>query len=309
VPVPLSLPIPSEVNLAESRVVANGLEHHVLTWTPRDAPARDETVVLCHGFLDLAWSWAPVARRLVRARYRVVAFDWRGHGESDWIGPGGYYHFPDYVLDLAELLPKLSREPPHLVGHSMGGTACATFAGTKPDAVRTLALLEGIGPDTHDPAITPDRFGAWLRTVERVRARAPRVMASKDEALARMRVQNPELGGELGALLVDKGTKPSEDGAGGRFSVRPAPPDHGADAVSPRDLPGIPPAHRGPDARGAGDARLPSRRRVRTGGAPPRAHARRGPGRRAHDAQERPGRGRRRPRRTLLRGDRGIVND
>jgi pimeloyl-ACP methyl ester carboxylesterase len=210
-----------KVDTAETRVLANGLEHHVITWTASDVPAKGETVVLCHGFLDLAWSWDRVARRVARQGYRVVAFDWRGHGESDWIGRGGYYHFPDYVLDLAELLPQLSDAPPHLVGHSMGGTACATFAGTKPDAILTLALLEGIGPDAHDPAIAPDRFGAWLRTVERVRTRAPRVMRSTAEALERMRVQNPELDDAFGAFLAGESTKPSDDGAGLVFRFDP----------------------------------------------------------------------------------------
>jgi len=51
---------------------------------------------------------------------RMIALDWRGHGDSGWIGPGGYYHFVDYVADLAVLMetvvPALS---PGATGHSL----------------------------------------------------------------------------------------------------------------------------------------------------------------------------------------------
>ncbi len=198
----------------EERVVANGLAHHVVTWDGRRAArAGGATFVLCHGFLDLAWSWDRVARHLAGAGHRVVAFDWRGHGTSEWIGPGAYYHFPDYVRDLDALLPQIADEPPHLVGHSMGGTACSLFAATRPGAIRTLTLIEGIGPPEHPPELTPDRFGAWLRTIAEARARGPRRMAGLEDALARMRVQNPTLDDAFGLFLARKATRTTEDGA------------------------------------------------------------------------------------------------
>ena len=80
----------------ERFVPANGLRHHVVEWGEPDAP----TVLLAHGFLDLAWSFRDVAQRLAERGFRCVAWDWRGHGESEHIGAGGYYHFADYVLDL-----------------------------------------------------------------------------------------------------------------------------------------------------------------------------------------------------------------
>lgn len=202
----------------ESRVCANGIEHHVVTW----GGAGDRgTVVLCHGFLDMAWSWDAVARRLAGEGFRVVAFDWRGHGESSWVGPGGYYHFPDYVLDLHELLPQLADDPVHLVGHSMGGTACSMYAGTTAERLRSLALIEGLGPMSHPLSIVPDRFGAFLRTVGKVRAKPPRVLASLEEAVARMRVQNPGLTDELGRFLAERSTRPAPGGDGLVWSFDP----------------------------------------------------------------------------------------
>jgi pimeloyl-ACP methyl ester carboxylesterase len=191
-------------------VTANGLRHHVLEWD-----GGGDTVVLLHGFLDLAWSFEAVAQRLCAAGFRAVAFDFRGHGETDWVGPGGYYHFPDYVLDLTELLPALADGPVHLLGHSMGGTVACMFAGTFPDRVRTLTLVEGIGPlATTTEESAAERVRTWVRAVGRARARGARPLADVDEALARMRLRTPDLPEGLGRFLADKGTRPADDGAG-----------------------------------------------------------------------------------------------
>lgn len=192
---------------SEETLRANGLDHHVIRWG--DHPLD---VVLCHGFLDIGWSFDAVAKELVRTGHGVASFDWRGHGRSEWIGRGGYYHFPDYVLDLDELLPQLADEPVHLVGHSMGGTACAMYAAARPERLRTLSLIEGLGPPEMEPREPAKRLRAWLEGVRRVRAKSPRPMRDAREALKRMRVQNPDLPDELGLFLVDNSTEATDGG-------------------------------------------------------------------------------------------------
>ena len=54
--------------------------------------------------------------------------------------------------------------------------------------------------------------GIALTTVEKVRGGQPRPVASLDEALARMRVQNPDLPDELGRFLAGKSTRELPDG-------------------------------------------------------------------------------------------------
>ncbi|MCS6796993.1 MAG: alpha/beta hydrolase [Myxococcota bacterium] len=196
----------------QTRIRANGLEHHVFEWDPDGEPRG--SIVLTHGWLDHGAGFAALAARLAAAGWRVRAFDWRGHGRTEHVGAGGYYHFPDYVLDLAELLPQLCPdERPVLVGHSMGGTASAMFAGTFPQALRALVLLEGLGPPESDLAI-PDRFAVWIDGVRRERKRPARVLRDADEALARMRRHHPELPDELGRRLVAHATRPAPDGEG-----------------------------------------------------------------------------------------------
>ncbi len=191
----------------ERRLKVNGLGHRVLVWNDEGAP----TVVLCHGFLDLAWSFHGVAQVLCAAGLRVVAFDWRGHGETERVGPGGYYHFADYVLDLHELMPLVARGGVHLVGHSMGGTAAALYAGTHPKVPRTLTLIEGLGPPSFpgDPA---DKMIAWLESMDRCRRRQQVPMRDLSEAVKRLRAQTAELPAELAYFLAEKATQPSADG-------------------------------------------------------------------------------------------------
>jgi len=193
--------------VTERKLSANGLVHHVIRWGDRPVD-----VVFCHGFLDVGWSFDAVARDLVAAGHGVASFDWRGHGQTEWTGAGGYYHFPDYVLDLDELLPQLSDQPVHLVGHSMGGSACVMYAAARPENLCSLTLIEGLGPPEMEPRDPVTRLRAWLDGVARVRSKTLKPMDGERTVLKRMRVQNPELTDELGLFLASRSTKAVDGG-------------------------------------------------------------------------------------------------
>ncbi len=198
----------SGVEPAVSFVRANGLRHHVLRWVPHGDAVAAPPLVLCHGFLDQSWSWREVAERLCAAGRLVLAFDWRGHGRSDRIGAGGYYHFPDYLLDLDELLPQLHDGPVHLVGHSMGGVAATLYAATRPERLCSLASVEGLGPEAVAVEQAPERARQWLEAVAAVRSAPPRPIASREEAARRMRLGNPELPAALLPRLLEHAVRP-----------------------------------------------------------------------------------------------------
>lgn len=196
------------------RVLANGLSHHVLHWGERSATK----VLLCHGFLDCAASYARVAAALAGRGLHAIAFDWRGHGKTDWVGPGGYYHFPDYALDLAQLTAALDLGRYHLVGHSMGGTATTLYASSRPTGLRSLVTVEGLGPPESDDGIER-RLGDWITGVARVRERPPRPLRGMDEAVQKLLAQHQGLEEPLARELAPYMTR--DEGGVIRFAFDP----------------------------------------------------------------------------------------
>jgi pimeloyl-ACP methyl ester carboxylesterase len=184
----------------------NGLRHRLLIW---ESPGP--TLVLLHGFLDLSWSFAPFVEALQRKlAVRVIAPDLRGHGATDWVGAGGYYHFPDYVADVHALLTEVAT-PRWLLGHSMGGTIAALVAGTFPSLVDRLVLVEGLGPLAHADS-SPERMEQWIREVRERRARPARPMPTLEAAQARLMENNHRLKPELARLLAENGTRAVDGG-------------------------------------------------------------------------------------------------
>lgn len=192
--------------MTPERVQARGLSLRLWRW----GPPEGRPVLLLHGFLDQALGWARVAERLAAAGRRVLAPDQRGHGASDRVHEGGWYHFPDYVADLDALVDGLGVERFDLVGHSMGGTVAGWYAGVRPERVHRLALVEGMGPMAPAEDSALERLRQYLDG----RRNPPRVPALHDEAQAAERLlrRHPGLEPEHAALLAREGTARGPDG-------------------------------------------------------------------------------------------------
>lgn len=199
--------------ISHTHVRANGLRHHVLDAAPDAGVPTRETVVLLHGYLDLAESFEAVIVGLNARGYRVIAPDFRGHGDTDPVPDGGYYHFPDYVSDLWGLFEALSLAKPHVVAHSMGGSVATMFSGAFPSRVRSLSLLEGVGPFAMPADIAPDRMVSWIQGVAKMRARTRRAMASLDEVVARMRTSHPSVSREVLERMAARAVRTLDDGS------------------------------------------------------------------------------------------------
>ena len=188
-----------------------GLKIHYAEWGDR----TDVLLVLVHGFLDHARSWDPFIEVLQRVSSRplwIVAPDCRGHGDSGWVGAGGYYHFPDYVLDLDCLIQILGVPSVHLMGHSMGGSISFQYSGTFPDRVKKLILVEGLGPPGLDFATAPLKMEKWLADMKTWKGKRTSEYSSVQSAAVRLRRENPRLSPELALSLAGHGTKRNGSG-------------------------------------------------------------------------------------------------
>jgi pimeloyl-ACP methyl ester carboxylesterase len=111
----------------------------------------DLGVVLAHGGRFTKESWQPQAQRLARAGYHVLAFDFRGFGQSHGPGDADMFTAPMHldVLAAVRYLRKHGAKTVGVVGGSFGGSAAADASiAAKSGEINALVLLaaEGNGP-------------------------------------------------------------------------------------------------------------------------------------------------------------------
>ncbi len=195
----------------EKTVDSLGLPIHYFEW----GEAGGEPLVLVHGFLDLAYSWRPFVAELQARTSRplhIIAPDCRGHGDSGWVGDGGYYHFPDYVFDLDCVLRSAGIDCCKLIGHSMGGTIAFLYSGTFPARVSQLVLIEGIGPVGMHFADAPLRMEHWITEVHQRGRHHFREYTSLEAGANQLRQSNPRLNDSLALELARAGMKRNHNG-------------------------------------------------------------------------------------------------
>ncbi len=114
------------------------------------APGRPDapTIFFGHGVLFSGWMFHPQIAAF-RGKYRCVAIDWRGQGDSAATRDG--YDMDTLTEDAVALIDALGIAPVHYVGLSMGGFVGQRIAARRPELVRTLSLLDtSAGPEDPD---------------------------------------------------------------------------------------------------------------------------------------------------------------
>ncbi|HZW87681.1 MAG TPA: alpha/beta fold hydrolase [Myxococcaceae bacterium] len=166
-----------------TRISCNGVQLAV-----EDSGGRGATVLFSHGLLYSLRMWdAQVAE--LHSRFRCVAYDHRGQGESD--APATGLDMDTLSEDATALIGALGIGPVHFVGMSMGGFVGMRLAARRPELVRSLILVDtSAGPE---PAENVPRYrrlewvARWLGTwpvAGRVQAIMHGESARKDPARA-----------------------------------------------------------------------------------------------------------------------------
>ena len=149
-------------------------------WIAADiaGPSNAPTVVLAHGGGQTRHSWARAAQQLTLAGYRVINYDARGHGDSDW-SPDNQYPLPRRWADMEMIVTAIS-EPVAVVGASMGGITAmyGVSQGFRPDA---LVLVD----------IVPNAERAGMQRVRDFMASGLSGFASIEEAADAVAAYNP----------------------------------------------------------------------------------------------------------------------
>lgn len=109
--------------------------------------ASSKVIVMLHGGGLTAHAWDLVCLGL-RADWRCVALDARGHGDTDWSAEQDY-RITSQRADVLAFLDHLGLDRVALVGHSMGGFTSISLAAHAPDRVAALTLVD-IGPEPRE---------------------------------------------------------------------------------------------------------------------------------------------------------------
>lgn len=192
---------------------SSGLDLHYYEWGDPDAPP----MLLCHGMFDHGRGFDLLAP-LLMDRFRVVAFDARGHGNSQWADS---YSWDCGLRDIGSALHWLGRAA-HLVGHSKGGGQVTNAASIYPELVRSVVNLDGFGPpddfesfrQRDREASRPRGFAAYLDRARRhaKQQRSWRPAADFEDLVSRRAGQNPRLSREWLRYFLSFAVRHSEDG-------------------------------------------------------------------------------------------------
>jgi|SRR5665213_2377342 len=140
------------------------------------------TLLLTHGYSSTSTMWQGQIEALSR-QHRLVLWDMRGHGQSDYPADPAAYSETLTVSDMAALLDTVGAREAIVGGLSLGGYMSLAFYRAHPERVRALLIIDtgpGFKKDdardawnrrAHDTADRFDREGlAVLQSLSRERS-------------------------------------------------------------------------------------------------------------------------------------------
>lgn len=102
----------------------------------------DPVVLLLHGAGQTRYSWKRTGLQLAANKFRVVAIDTRGHGDSEWAPSAAGYGLQTLAQDVRMVIGEIG-EPVTVVGASLGGLIGLHVAGELgAERVRKLVMVD-----------------------------------------------------------------------------------------------------------------------------------------------------------------------
>lgn len=184
-----------------SRPEERQIEAWGLSLAGRYWPGQGLPILALHGWLDNANSFAPLAGHINNP---LFALDFPGHGHSDHRPSGTVLHFVDYVRDVVAVLDALDWQQCLLLGHSMGAGVATLVAGTFPERLCGLALVEGLGPLSGNAGEAPGQLRKAIDATSRS-AGNKRRYATREEAVIARTGGFGGLSHEAAAILCERG--------------------------------------------------------------------------------------------------------
>ena len=200
-------------------IMSSGLRLALNEWGDPNAPL----LAMVHGGFDFSRTFDVFAPMIADAGWRVVAWDARGHGDSDH---AQLYSWGADVRDHMAAITTLSDEPIVLLGHSKGGGQLLDLLDARPGLARAFVNLDGMpsqfsAPDINDRERRRMRRADVGAALDRRRRRTELTRRPDTiEGLAGRRApMNPRLTREWLEYLVTVGAR--HDAEGWRWKIDP----------------------------------------------------------------------------------------
>lgn len=195
-----------------SRLDADGVGIAVYEW----GNENDPVLFMVHGGSDFAGTYDVFAPMIASHGWRVVAWDHRGHGDSDH---AALYSWDADIRDALAVMSSVTDEPSPVIAHSKGGALMMQLTDASPYRVSKMVNIDGMPskrrmpdvPDHDQSRLLAGEIGGWLdhRHTAPTAVRKPGTL----EDLARRRAKmNPRLSIEWIEYLVTIGARRDDDG-------------------------------------------------------------------------------------------------
>lgn len=189
--------------------------HHtkvsVIEWGDPDA----EPVVCLHGWLDNAATFHYLAP-LLKDKYRLIAIEFPGHGQSEHLPPAADYQFVSGISVIDGALEVLQLDKVKFIGHSMGAALGLIYAGVMPHKIEKLVSIDALGPFTTEPAKTVEQLAEAIEHRKSIRGNKRFFESVETATKARAQVSELDVATllpliERGVILTEKGYQWSSD--------------------------------------------------------------------------------------------------
>ncbi len=139
------------------------------SWGPKDGLP----IIALHGWLDNSASFEPLAQALLKRcpNIHLIAVDLPGHGHSEHSTREFGHFFVNYITIIFQLIDALKLKQCTLLGHSMGAGAATLAAGTLPEKISQLVLIEGLGPFSDKEDQAPLTYRSFLEKSQKQSAK------------------------------------------------------------------------------------------------------------------------------------------
>ncbi len=191
--------------MLEKTISVRGLTFAYCEWEKDNQPIA----IALHGWLDNAASFDLMAPKL--SKCTLQAYDLPGHGKTAHLPSFGYYHFIDGVSHIVALIKSLKLKKCILIGHSLGACLASIVAGSIPEHIAKLVLIDGLGPLTSEAEHAQKNYQAYLDRFQTLE-RKPTTYYPRLEDAVEARARKGYLARELTEIIVKRGSEKTEQG-------------------------------------------------------------------------------------------------